>query len=614
MFLRIKKEVQPLWLPLLVAALTGALIPLKHLLPAGTALGILSFELAPMVFAGSFALLCALSFGTEFQSRTLALYLSQPLSRARLWCEKMAVLGLCGASVLLVVAGAALYGNGNGWVESWQVLVPVLLVIALLCSSSFWTLLAGTTIGGMVFGLTGVLLAGIATENLETEIAQRRDENLLDGSIGWSDPLWCGLALAYSALFLWLGFRKFARFELRQPLAAGAGTALGSKALGKIGRPKLLRFAPDGALGNLLRKELLLHKPVLSQAALFVVCWALILVLGMAHMLKPVTVELLFGVLTCLYMAIALCLSGCISLGEEKGLGIHSWQLTFPVSPGLQWAAKALVAVTVGMVLGVVLPLVLSWATAAYSPTPLMQALKNPHGGMLLVLICAGGLVASFWAATLCSSTVRAAAACFVILTAVLGIVMLSSWASQQIGGAQFPLLMALASRHHTQFSAYVISDQFLALIAFFAVIVFMLLQSRVLFRHSQTRGRTAWFSSALLGLVVFCVSFWAIDYQVSADAVQRAGANSMRELTEALMALPAPHPGQSNKQIVSLSELERTGMLSYPTLKWLDSATIWITLVGNQLPGHRPVYLCHFDIPGGLQFEIPFQPASSAR
>src|SRR2546423_948023 len=49
-------------------------------------------EIAPSLFCLGLVLAAAMSYGEEFQNRTLPLLLSQPLSRFTIWCEKIAVL------------------------------------------------------------------------------------------------------------------------------------------------------------------------------------------------------------------------------------------------------------------------------------------------------------------------------------------------------------------------------------------------------------------------------------------------------------------------------------------------------------------------------------------
>ena len=54
----------------------------------------LLLKVSPFVFYISLALAAALSYGFEFQHRTLTMLLTQPLSRSRIWREKLAALAI----------------------------------------------------------------------------------------------------------------------------------------------------------------------------------------------------------------------------------------------------------------------------------------------------------------------------------------------------------------------------------------------------------------------------------------------------------------------------------------------------------------------------------------
>ncbi|HEY6166524.1 MAG TPA: ABC transporter permease, partial [Verrucomicrobiae bacterium] len=94
---------------------------------------------AMFIFFVGTALVAAMSFGTEFQQRTLPLLLSQPFERARLWRDKLLVLTAATVSVgviywlsqnLLVAAAArqsAFAGRGA--------LLSGLFLLATACSS-----------------------------------------------------------------------------------------------------------------------------------------------------------------------------------------------------------------------------------------------------------------------------------------------------------------------------------------------------------------------------------------------------------------------------------------------------------------------------------------------
>src|SRR5215469_10116433 len=91
------KELRPLLLPWSCALAVGALFALKPLVEG---FDLLFTGLVLYGFVAGLALVCALSFGEEFQHRTIGLLLSQPLPRSRVWRQKTIIIS---ALVLLAV-------------------------------------------------------------------------------------------------------------------------------------------------------------------------------------------------------------------------------------------------------------------------------------------------------------------------------------------------------------------------------------------------------------------------------------------------------------------------------------------------------------------------------
>src|SRR5439155_6164806 len=113
-----------------------------------------------------------------------------------------------------------------------------------------------------------------------------------------------------------------------------------------------LRCRPQGAALNLIRKELRLQKPLFLIAVVFALCWFVALGLWF---IQPATHELFETVLTVLavfYAPLIALLAGCVSLGEEKALGLTAWHLTLPVSAWKQWLAKLGVSSAIWLALG----------------------------------------------------------------------------------------------------------------------------------------------------------------------------------------------------------------------------------------------------------------------
>src|SRR6266404_2824933 len=176
---RIKKEFRPLLLPFCIALASASCVAFfKYVERAvaneesiGVFVAISSFALFT-----SLILMAALSFGTEYQQRTLPLLLSQPVERSRLWKEKMlvefgaiAAITLCllvvhevlklsvGRDLVVAIAtkvwsGHQIIAGGHSELDNlgYWILAGTFL-LATLCSAGFWTLAARSTIGGAVF-------------------------------------------------------------------------------------------------------------------------------------------------------------------------------------------------------------------------------------------------------------------------------------------------------------------------------------------------------------------------------------------------------------------------------------------------------------------------------
>src|SRR5436190_1759025 len=102
---RMRKELRALFFPW-CAAVSAALLGLARFAIGDadnpTDGDLLLFNLVELAFCGGVVLMAALPFGLEFQNRTLPLLLAQPISRSRLWMEKMLALTLAVSSVALI--------------------------------------------------------------------------------------------------------------------------------------------------------------------------------------------------------------------------------------------------------------------------------------------------------------------------------------------------------------------------------------------------------------------------------------------------------------------------------------------------------------------------------
>src|SRR5262249_29156299 len=142
-------------------------------------------------------ILASLSLGTEFQHRTFPMLLSQPIGRMQVWAEKWLVTGGAVLTAFLVhwfVHGASFSTFGLVW------------VVTAMCSATFWTLVARSTVGGVVLNVLQAIGMVIAA-NLAEWVFE------LQPSVTVTRAPLVAAALAYALVTLSLGWRKLARFQ-----------------------------------------------------------------------------------------------------------------------------------------------------------------------------------------------------------------------------------------------------------------------------------------------------------------------------------------------------------------------------------------------------------------
>ena len=272
-----------------------------------------SLHVAMAAFVLGTALLVALPFGAEFQQRTLVLLLSQPVTRGKVWTQKWGVLVAVLLALLLVQ-----YVTLPGGTAAARLDVRVITFVALMaCSGPFWTLVAGSTLGGAVFSLAVLLLVEMTAFVSIGYVAGA------DVALFANHPGLVVIRAAYAGLTLVLGWRMFARFEVTE-----GGDRLGTQSIGFLRAFEILRSRPHGAVANLVRKELRLQQPTVLIAGVFIACWlAALLVLA----LSPERPDVAYVVLTVLlvsYVPLSLIVASTISIGEDTSLGIDAWHLT----------------------------------------------------------------------------------------------------------------------------------------------------------------------------------------------------------------------------------------------------------------------------------------------
>lgn len=366
----------------------------------------------------------AVLFGVELSSNTLPLLLVQPLSRNRIWWEKMSVFGVALVSASLVMVVRTPWEDGWGWgsgllVDQWS---GVVMLWAVGLSIPLWTLVAGTALGGTVLGLAGPFILSVPVVALIELTMERRGIDFI--RIGAVVHTYLSFALPVYALSCFLAaWWRFCHYQ-----ATGNGGDLLAGFAARLTRDRLV-FLKSGRnpFWNLVRKEVLLHRVSFVMAGLMTGVWFLFLaVLGIFESVRAqITDEVRNGTLIptpsldgfgiglfagplAIYAMMIPILVGASAVAEERTLGTHLMNLTLPSLRRGQWVVKCLVAVVVSFVLGLVLPACASMVSSdvrlASSSIPTREFLQL---ALVLIPIQVLMVMAATWASALCQTTLR---------------------------------------------------------------------------------------------------------------------------------------------------------------------------------------------------------------
>jgi ABC-type transport system involved in multi-copper enzyme maturation permease subunit len=189
---RIRKEARTL-LPAMVVTLLSVAVPL---IISGHKAA--RFGCFPLVFG--FVTIGAISFGNEFQHRTIQMLLTQPIARTTVWLEKLMVLGTgIGIGLLIYLIGLLIF-DADILYEADAPAAAVFIILSSLCafcSTPYWTLIARNSLAGVVFSLVVPIFVLVGYELLDEHFAfGPRAELILTVAIG----------AAYSLFFHRLGY------------------------------------------------------------------------------------------------------------------------------------------------------------------------------------------------------------------------------------------------------------------------------------------------------------------------------------------------------------------------------------------------------------------------
>ncbi len=596
---RIHKEIRGLRWPVMataVGAFVSGIYATRDLdrMNASTFHGSLN-GIATLLFVAGVGIVASTVFGSEFRHNTLLLLGSQPVSRFRIWLEKLGVsFVLASGAVLFYPVGlffAPWLGGATEGVNPFikeDFWIATACFIATFCSITYWTLFARSSIGGFVFSITNQMLAAIAV-GLVVEYVIRPSPALANSAQSLiTDPIFQVFAVAwliYCILFLQLSWKKFSRFEFREASPAQNsfwGLFLG----GIICQVGFLRSSPRGLLANLIRKELRLQKPVFTLAAVLTASWVAAIPLLFMRNLGKDTLDIIFVLLTVIFAVVSPVLTAIIAITEEKRTGTVTWHHALPASTLKQLLTKIFVGLLLTWTLGVLLPFFLSWVIAPKLHTGFGAV--SGHGAMGIILFLTGALfILSCWASAITTNAVHAALAAVGAVTAALLFAAAGNWFVELTTKAQSDVFQQIIARLQTP--PYVLFNEkmepltpWVVTIIAVALLAIIFRQLFLLFRLAHIHVLLIAKYSTVLTVTGICCACLLLSWQ---HALTLYHAFPLRmQLEYAIMDLQSSAPF-SEREAISLDKLIATGKLSPLAVQWLRNSSIivsgrfvWIT------------------------------------
>jgi ABC-type transport system involved in multi-copper enzyme maturation permease subunit len=380
----VRKEFRALWIPWLACLVVMAACALEG--------ARWSRLVIPVYFLGA-AALGALSMGHEYSHRTITLLLSQPVSRARLFVQKVGVVAALLLTLFIVDGLVLSYAMGRA-PTAYSPQRTAALVLPVLCGllvAPWLTMLCRSAIAGTVFSLAiPGLLFTIGELVAATNYSSHSQAEQFSMSVLW------GGTLGLCAIGGVLGWRTFMRLEATE----GPGAEMRLPQWLRLSRAvsasasDLTRHHP---VWLLVKKELRLQQMALAISGLYLAGWTGVMSM---HYLVPELELDFFNVLSLFYSGLIALLIGSLACAEERQMGTLDSQVLLPMATWKQWNVKVAVVVGLSMILALGLPQLLTGGIA-WLPSDLRHVLlARVLAAMPIVLLAIGGLYVS----SLCSS------------------------------------------------------------------------------------------------------------------------------------------------------------------------------------------------------------------
>jgi hypothetical protein len=376
--LPVAKEVRallPVWLGGVVSLLCLAFVSSDTVFGTGRI-----DALMVLICTGTSAALGALSVGHEYSARTLALLLSQPASRARIFRVKQAVLAL----MLLTVAGIV-----SATMSATSKVAPVvtLSVLGGLFLAPWLTMLSRNPLAGTVFTMVSPGLLWLLVNEFVPS--------------PWNFVVFWSALVGLSMVAAVMGWRAFMRLEAIEGRAADMRWPAAAAAHAPARRRHPIWL--------LVKKELGLQQLAVAVAGVYVLGWALTLVLGRTDL----RYDDLFGAMTFVNSGLLALLIGSLASAEERHLSTAQWQLLLPMASWKQWIVKAGTALGLAMLLAVALPGLLMFLSAGH------VAVGGGYACVVLLLTAVSLYVSSVSSSGVSALCLSAPVSVFVVFPAI---------------------------------------------------------------------------------------------------------------------------------------------------------------------------------------------------
>jgi len=286
----------------------------------------------------------AQAFGHEYTSRTLWLLLSQPVTRQRLFLNKLVVLAAMLAT--LTAATLLLYGEPLRRAASSQMSPAMFVLIAAcaLCLAPWLSMVCRSALAATVFT---IVIPGLITVAATIVAGLRYGFDNAAAIDRFTDVMFWSAAPVVCAAGLVSAWWTFRRLEVIEGRGADVqiAEALRLRSAATVAR----RYHPFWAL---LWKELRLQQMAFVVAALYV---GAAVTLAWIDRSRPDAGDTGRALLL-LYAALQALLIGSLASAEERQFGTAESQLLLPTPVWQQWTVKIAVAWGLFLALGVGLP------------------------------------------------------------------------------------------------------------------------------------------------------------------------------------------------------------------------------------------------------------------